>query len=222
MPTTVQVTGYTYAELRVLKDQRAADRARQWMVECTLQDEWWDAVYEVWKHDLELIGFLEPHIGFRLGGQDQGVCFTADMDMGRLIRFLADGHENNPDLRQYLRYRELNRHLDEAGVRIGHNPRYRFLLSERLSLSGVMKHTGRGEHSSTVIMEWDDPNEYETPKIYKLMQDFKADVETLRVQLCRAIYKSLEEEEEYLTGDAHLEDMAKANEWLFDEDGRII
>ncbi len=82
------------------------------------------------------------------------------------------------------------------------------------SFDGSFRDTGH----STLEPKWEWVSDQ--PRLRKLANSFFEACETLREDLCRAIYKSLQEEFTYLNEDEQLIDMSEANDYTFDEDGR--
>jgi hypothetical protein len=58
------------------------------------------------------------------------------------------------------------------------------------------------------------------PRVEKLLTQFAADVEQLRLRLCDAIYRSLEQEYEDQHSEASISDFAEANEYTFTTGGK--
>jgi hypothetical protein len=248
MPKNITKTVYTFAELLAgEKDpespitSRAVEKARQWLREGQTDHEWWDFVYDTWKEALSQIGFENADIHFSgFACQGDGASFTANVDLDKLIAFLADdikasesvGYDGkDEDFRPWI--------VHKIGGKVT-KPKYQRLLIdcvrnavedcrvERLHYGGSSVHeqtcnftfslTLGGEYTSDNGGTWNT----DYPHLEKLANDFRTDAEELRRDLCRAIYKSLEEEYDYLTSDeaiAETAETAESNEYTFDEDG---
>jgi hypothetical protein len=57
--------------------------------------------------------------------------------------------------------------------------------------------------------------DHRCPNVDKLLRQFAEDAEALRLALCKAIYRDLEDEYEYLTSDEALLELASGNDYVF-------
>lgn len=243
-PTTpIPKTGWTF---QAMPDEKAIEKARQWLMDGQTDHEWWEYTYETWKNALDQIGFCDADISFSgFWSQGDGASFTANVDLERLVAFCTAeiasensimpiapslfGHDE--DFRPWLTYR----------VAKPFNPRYRFLLWAQNSIYCAVKRTSsQYVHWNTCTVEaelrddgdFDDSNEKltgrwstgtwisKTPRIRALFDEFVVDIENLRKELCQAIYEDLKKEYEYLTSDEALIETAEANNYTFDIHGR--
>ena len=237
---TRRIVLYTFEELLKLEsgeltvdediapDSNAVDKAREWLQEGALDYEWWDTSYDMWKEALEQIGFCEPDISFSgFCSQGDGASFTCkSVDIERLLDFLCTPREasevidslpdgKGEDFRPWLL------HKTNAGYS-SYGPKMARLLTARDYISCRVERTGHHYvHSNTCTFyaEWERSGHY--PRIEALVEEFERVGEALRDDLSDAIYKFLEEESEYLTGDEALSDSADANDWMFDRHGKF-
>ena len=190
---TITKTVYTFRELLDIGDRDAQERARTWLAEINTDWNWYELVYGTWKEALEEIGFITPVIHFRgFGSQGDGASFTAPIDIACLARFLAP---RNP---KYSRLARLGDWLDRPEVR---RTSYRY-CHENTCTTTITVRSRR------------------SPAIDHLLRQFTEDVEIARKKLCKAIYRDLETEYEYLISDEALLQLADANDYLFTIDGK--
>lgn len=238
MAKRITKTVYTLAELVERGDKRAIELARQWLREGATDYNWWEYVYEMWTTALEQIGFENPDISFSgFWSQGDGASFTVQhVELEKLIAFLAappeakNCIEGGPeDFRPWL-VRKC------GGVRS--NPKFARLLwiIDYLGGASVERTSHHYSHERTCSFNLEDlrddgewhssskPGEYGhwesyTPRVRKLYDDFLEAAEKLRLDLSCAIYKSLEEEYEYITSDESIDKMAEGNSYLFNASG---
>jgi len=230
MPRTITKTVYTYAELRELGDPQAIERARQWLADGQTDHDWYGYEYDLWKTALAQIGFEHAEIEFSgFGSQGDGASFTASVNLTKLIDFLAmppaasEVIAGQPEAFRGYVVHKCN------GVRA--NPKFSRL--HWIALDGA--HVTRGNrsycHEGTCAFEAGDigdTGEYvsdtsgsgnwksDTPRVRQLYNDFVEAAEALRRDICLAIYRDLDAQYEYLTGDHEaIADFADANEYTF-------
>jgi hypothetical protein len=228
LPRQVRIDVFTFRELLDRKSKRgekAAGRAREWLQSGATSHGWWDCVYDDWKSALAQIGFGEVDISFSgFWSQGDGASFTADVDLTKLIPFMANppaadkavnaGPDGKEDWRPWTVHKA-------DGV--ASNPEFEKLLEDDVinecSMS-ITRSSSRYVHENTCKVDYED-NLKDGP-IRDLWLKFVESVETLRKDVSQAIYKQLEEDHEYRTSDEALEEDAESNDYLFDSSGRII
>lgn len=226
MPREITTTVYTFGELLDLHEKGKAEAwavrsARHWFTEGLNTYDWWSPTYEFWEQALGQIGIEDIEISFRgFWSQGDGASFTGGADVDRLADFLA--RPIRPSDRVQLRkgreeyrpwivgqiggkparpqYRRLRRFSSEIGLR--------FLRTDH--------HYAHPQTCSTSIEAAPDEAD-ET-----LLRAFEDDVEQLRRDLSKAIYRSLEAEYEYLTSDEMYRDSSEANDYTFTLGGRRL
>ena len=226
------ITVYSFKELLRLERRnkvrpKVMERVREWLRESATDHDWWEYVTdEMWQPALEQIGFTNPKIGFSgFWSQGDGASFTAGVDFPVLVEFLANPPEANEsigsmpdgkgeDFRPWLVH-----HIGGLNAQ----PKFRKLI--RLYESGhidevtVRRISHRYSHQYTCEFSanWHFGDSH--PKVYQLFVEFRACMEDVRLDLCHAIYKSLEDEYEYLTSDEAYVESSEANDWGFTLDG---
>jgi hypothetical protein len=160
--------------------------------------DWYNFVFYDWKEKLEKIGFCNPEIYFSgFCSQGDGACFDNDsyhFDLDLLLK--------NVDL------------TEEEREKI-------YSLKDDFDLF-IKTSDSRGHycHENTRYIEIDDFYiEDEEEKF--LLNKFENLLEDLRFDLCKQIYKDLENEYNYLTSDDAVYETLQANEYYFEENGKI-
>ena len=215
---TKQVNLYTFKEL--LEEEakgnmkRACQKAREWLREGATGHNWWQFLYENWTTALEAIGFIGPKIWFSgFGSQGDGACFDCDsVDVSMLIEFMATGKTKNDHANQVI---------NEVGVCISD---FTDLLNhEGLDLQAQIYKNIHGWHYSHSRTRFIDIDYTDTSneELTKQLKSFRESAEDLRSDLSDAIYSDLKKEYEWRMNDNQLAEDAKANEYLFTEDGEI-
>lgn len=221
MPRTITKTVYTFQELLDLHTagkatEKAVQKARQWLQEVQTDGEWYDATYDCWKEALEQIGLCEPEISFRgFSSQGDGASFTARIDIAKLAGFLAveiepkNCIEGNPeDFRPWIVHKCGSKTTD---------PKYRQLarIGDWLDKPEVRRTSSHYCHERTCEVSLSVYGDHRCPSVDKLLRQFAKDAETLRLALCKTIYRDLEDEYEYLTSDDALLELARGNDYTF-------
>jgi hypothetical protein len=213
---TITKEVYTFQELIDLN--KGTEKARQWLCEAATSFDWYDCVYETWVEALDQIGFTDAKINFSgFGCQGDGASFTSNIDVERLATFLSTeiAPENcikgDPeDFRPWIVHKC-------RGVPTNHAYRRLAGLGEYLSCK-VVRTSHSYSHELTCGVEVEVFGG-RADKVDALAGAFEKDVETLRYALCKAIYRDLEKEYEYLTSDEALLEMAEANDYTFTING---
>jgi hypothetical protein len=216
-------TAFTLQELidHFGDNSSAVEAARQTIREWQTGDGWYEDLIREWKDALEAMGFENAEISFSgFWCQDDGASFTAGIDLGRLVRFMVSDLDEESD--HYWAYKLINhKPCDGAYVWMWH-------VMESEEFDGMVyakidRTESRYSHKHTCRTEWDISNFPEMDdEIHALLVSFMGEVEHLRLRLCDVIYKSLNDEHDYLTSDESILEYAEANEHTFDEDGDLL
>lgn len=202
---------YTLAELKAWPlNQKAYQRALEWVRGGVVWDDWWDDIKQEWLTE------RWPAEGFNAAGasftgfscQGDGACFSGPVNMERYLQVHPLGDEF-PELTKYqvlVAMREC-----EGGIDWDYH----------ISVRGWYSHSG--------TMELDDNTRAWEPELRaagldteKLEQELTALGKQLlgkAKDLADAYYRELEAEYDYLTSDAHLEELAELNGWRFTNTG---
>ena len=211
MPTTIEMTAYTFQELTPKAKERACS---------TLQPdhEWWDFIYDNAKEDGRELGFNIHNIYFDLSySQGDGASWVGTVD---LVKWLEKHKPEDPQAHILAALME-NDWVDAwLDIRTS-NAHY--------SHSNTMLR-------SDVTIQCEDP--YDTlskgmfagANVRMLMEslpdsyvDGIADeaLESAR-DYADDIYKKLRDESEYMCSEEYIAELCDANEYLFDENGKLV
>lgn len=234
MAKEIKMMVYTYQELVELHKQKkitdkAMEKVKDWLRGGQTNHDWWEYIYEWWVNALNQIGFENPKISFSgFGSQGDGACFTSDANIPKLAHFLSadiegrEGVDVDSDGETELFLPAVVNKLHGKCTKPGYR---RIAWLTNLIRACVTRIDSRYSHEHTCRFEFelDDFHRGVTahiPKVNALVNEFRRDCEELRVSLCQAIYRDLEEEYFYLTGDEALADTAEANGYTFTITGR--
>lgn len=238
MPKTITKTVYTFKELiEAAKDpdsdvtSRAVDKARALLQEWATDHNWWEFVYEDWKTALEQVGFADAEIQFSgFWSPGDGASFTAWLNVEKLIKFLSTDIDGKNCVDVDSDYLPLVVHkLCERGHGKRTRAEYADLVHVSDYISGNVergRYGGNSVHENTchVTLEYQEPDDEVLELLASicldgLVEDFEKDVEELRKDLCKLIYRALEEEYNYRTADEQLIEDSEAHGYYFDESG---
>lgn len=238
MPRQITKTVFTFKELleyekntdRATKKSwsRAVEKARQWLQEGATDHEWWEYCYEKWQDALDQIGFTDAKISFSgFWSQGDGASFSSGINPERLIDFMASYIQPKDSIDMVPDGKKIHGHDEDFRPWIVKQidgkrtvPAHRRLLWCINNIDAcVRQNSSNYSHERTCSVDIDLLDRKEHKRLDRLFEDWKEDVETLRLDLCKAIYKELEEEYEFRTADEQLIEDAEANDWTFDESG---
>lgn len=220
----------------------AYEKIKEWMAEGAVDHDWAEYSREMWVEVLESVGFDNAEVFFSgFWSQGDGACFTADINLETLIKFLSNPVEPS----EVLGGKEDNGpFIVNKCNGVAFNPKFARLLplvAEGYIDTESITHSGNYYHSNSVSwsMSLRDRGEYlprsdklydaynggvwksRTPKLASLVRELEASIERLRDDLCDAIYKFLEEEYEWLQKEENLLESAEANGYQFDSEGEM-
>jgi hypothetical protein len=218
MPTTIEITAYKYEEL----DGRAKENARQRVAKYNTDHDWYSDVYEDFAERCEAAGFLYPKFQFSgFCSQGDGASFSCE------FAFAGDDCKPFLSAKDWEDYVALRAEFRLAGA----------TTTPTLELAGRIATRGRSSHEYSMSLE--DETSVLDPVIvgesFDNLSDKAAEFETrdsindafnnileAARALARKLYSALEKEYEWLTSDERIQETCTANEWLFDEDGRML
>lgn len=214
-------------KLKVRKWAQAVDKALEWFH----AQEYTELSYteELWGSALNDIGFYDGKINWSgFCSQGDGASFTANIDLEKLIEFMCgeaivkdcidvkpntDGKEE--DFGPWVRNK----------VKWGDGPypqRYRRMLwlVNNLDECKITRGSGRYYHENTCSTNISIcGHSRKTKRIDAFVEEFAEAVESLRVDLCKAIYRSLEEDYQYQQSIENFVEAGECNNWWFHENG---
>ena len=224
MPTEITITAYKFSEL----EGRAKERAREKLTEWHTSHDWWDCVYDDAKTRGEDKGFDIEDIRFSgFWSQGDGAHWTGRINLHEFITANLD-----PDGAWYGEDIILLELIDDGWIDryvTVHNSSYRYQHSGGMQI---------GEYPSNALESLDDDDDavlthgvMQGANVAQLRNSF--DWEQRINEWCDEakeqardfaddVYKKLEAEYEGLITDEALSEFADANEYLFDEEGRMV
>jgi hypothetical protein len=244
MPKTITKTVYSFQELLDLAkegkvQQKALERARSWLQEAATDFDWYSCVVDFWKEVLNQIGFEDAKISFSgFSSQGDGASFTATVDLDKLVGFLADTIEGKDTVEVIERKEQFLPYLVRLLGGKPTNSKYRRLLWVRDQVQDIAiertSHHYSHERTCRFTAWLNDDGHYldthktsdkwtwvsDTPKVRALFNGFVEDAEKVRLALCKAIYRMLEEDYWDRISDEQLLDLAEANDYTFEANGR--
>ena len=231
MPKEIKKLVYTFKEMLDLEKQKkmsrdTVDKARAWLQETQTGYKWWEYVYEDWVTALEDVGLLAVEISFSgFWSQGDGASFTAEIDLPPLIEFLSNppfGSDAPVVTKASPETYDWRPWLVKQVDGVQRNPEFNKLLRvvDSLNMSVVRAYSQYShERSCGLKTDFYDRDKRLTPKLRRLWEDFCNSVEQFRLDACRAIYRSLNKEYEYLTDDKQLIEISEDSQYTFDNHG---
>lgn len=224
MPTEITITAYKYSEL----EGRAKDRAREKLTEWVTAYEWYDCTIDDAKERGNEKGFDIEDISFNgFYSQGDGACWTGRINLHDYITANL-----NPEGAWYGEDIILLELIDDGWVDryiTIHNSSYRYTHSGGMQLS---------EYPNNALESLDEDDDavlthgvMQGANVYQLSRSF--DYETRINEWCDdalkaardyadEVYKLLRDDYEHITSDESLSEHADANEYWFDETGRMV
>ena len=221
MSKIIQKEVFSFKELIELK-AKGTEKVRyqliQWNTEYDILTE---NVFEyVWKEALNQIGFINPKLEYSgFGSQGDGACFTCEwIECKKLIEFFTTDIQPSKRIAPSERTGSEEDFYPWIVEQIGSqfNPEFSGIDFE---INGkVTSNDSRYCHEYTGVVEMEYIDEL-TESQLQLFHQFETSVNELRIQLCKAIYHSLEEENDALSTDESLIELDEANEYQWDING---
>lgn len=217
----------------------AYERAFEWCAQVNTDHDWWNCTVDTYKQALAEIGFNDADITFSgFYSQGDGASFTGSPDAATLIRLFG-----NPPAPSTVICAEDGKETFAAWLanKVGGIRKTDFsallpLADEGEAWVTLSRNSHRYSHSSTVTVEADCNPPEQGDEMRDLADaakhggeiDYRAEigyfenaVKELYLDLCAAIYRDLRDEYEYLMGEEAVMECAEANEYHFDEGGRV-
>jgi hypothetical protein len=244
MPRTITKIVYTFRELLDLRhegkvNEKAVEKARSWLQEAATDFDWHSCVLDFWEHALDQIGFEDAKIAFSgFWNQGDGASFTASVDLDKLVAFLSDTTEAKNSIELVEGKEQFLPYIVQLISGKATNPKYRRLLAVREYIQDVaverISHHYSHERTCRFTASLNDDGHYvdthktsdkwtwasNTPKVRALFKSFAEDAENLRLKLCEAIYEMLDADYWDRISDQQLLDLAEANDYTFEANGR--
>lgn len=221
------------------------EKARTYLIGLASMSDWYDDIYELWEKALDEIGFEDAKIAFTgFWSQGDGASFTAGVDLEKMAKYLATEIEGKDHISLDANGKEtFAAYLThKIGGKPATNPKHSRIvwLANLVDISVQRGHLRYShEMSCSVQHGLDDegtvfirdeagkllPPEQQgwrsrTPRVRALWENFAVDVEILRKDVSRAIYRALTTCYEELTADKALIDLSNDVDITFDTAGR--
>lgn len=211
MPSIIEITVYRFDEL----PEAGKDNARAWYREGAFDHDWYDAVYEDFQRIAEILGIRLRTRTSRLmgGGTSESPCiwFTGFWSQGDGAAWegsYAFSKGASTAIRSYAPSdHELHRIADGL-LEIQRRNFYQLRADAR--------HRGNTYHAFTM----DIAVTRESPVGQDLTEGAESTITDLLHDLARWLYRQLEQEYEYLSSDAAVDEAVLANGYTFTESGR--
>jgi len=216
MSKIIQKEVFSFKELIEMKAKgthKVRNKLIQWNTENHILTE--NAFEYVWKEALNQIGFINPKLEFSgFGSQGDGASFTCEwFECKKLIEFFTT--DIQPSKTIALSKRNFFPWIVEQ-IGSQFDPEFSGIDFE---INGkVKRNNSRYVHENSCEVELEYMHEL-TESQLQLFFQFETSVNELRIQLCKAIYHSLEEENDALSTDESLIDLDEANEYQWDING---
>ncbi len=222
MSKFIQKEVFSFKELIELK-AKGTEKVRykliQWNTEYDFLTE---NVYECggWKEALIQIGFINPDLNYSgFGSQGDGACFTCEwIECKKLIEFFTTDIQPSKRIAPSERTGSEEDFYPWIVEQIGSqfDPEFSGIDFE---INGkVKRNNSRYVHENSCEVELEYVDEL-TESQLQLFHQFETSVNELKIQLCKAIYHSLEEENDSLSTDESLISLDEANEYQWDING---
>lgn len=195
---------YTFNEL----SEEAQEKALRWLSEGG-DPEWYDFITYDWKGKLEGMGYKNAEIQFSgFGSQGDGASFECkEID---LSKWLAEYSGKSDKYKAIMPYIEDGNSITASVDRVRHDYNH--------------ENTCRAFIDSSYLSDsLDDDNKTEAQKriINCLCDELEKEIEKNRYETSKEIYKSLQNEFDYLQSRETLIETCEANDYRFLEDGTI-
>ncbi|MDQ2067213.1 antitoxin of toxin-antitoxin stability system [Xinfangfangia sp. CPCC 101601] len=211
MSSIIEITVYRYDEL----PEAAKDNARGWYREGAFDHDWYDAVYEDFQRITEILGIRLRTRTSRLmgGGISESPCiwFTGFWSQGDGAAWEGSYSFSKGVCSAIRSYAPMDRELHRIADALVAVQRRNFY-----QLQAEVRHRGRYYHAFTM----DIAVTRESPVGQDLTDDAESTVTDLLRDLARLLYRQLEQEYDYLSSDAAVDEAVLTNGYTFTESGR--
>ena len=221
MSKIIQKEVFSFKELIEMKAKgthKVRNKLIQWNTdECILR---YRAFECSWKEVLNQIGFINPYLYYSgFGSQGDGASFTCEwIECKKLIEFFTTDIQPSKTIAPSERTGSEEDFYPWTIEQIGSqfNPEFSGIDFE---INGkVTRKATRYVHENSCEVELEYMHEL-TESQLQLFFQFETSLEELRIKLCKAIYHSLEEENDDLSRDESLIEIDEANEYQWDING---
>lgn len=233
MPTeiTQTITAYKFNEL----SEKAKQKVREWYCENIMIDDWYYSVYEGAKMDGAERGFEIEDIRFSgFWSQGDGASWTGSVHLPKFLEWLCTQDAYEPLHHRIVPFIELMKDgwveqrvaVNRTGYHYVHE---NTVKPDSIDYESLDLEMGDGEgygeawlHSEGVLKGASVAGVAEGIDARTLVEQLDGCVQEEVKDFCQEIYERLEQEYDWLTEDEQIAEACEANEWVFDEDGRMV
>lgn len=191
----IQTEVYTFDEL----SDGAKEKARDWWREAALHDAWWEGVFDDAKTIAALFGLDIERVFFSgFSSQGDGACFEGD------YRYKKGG------LAAVKAYAPLDTELHRIVKALQETQRRAFY-----KLTATAKHRGHYNHSGCMAID-----AYHVDDQWRDIDSLAEGIKESMRDFADWIYRQLEREYEYQNSDEQVDDIIRANQCTFTENGK--
>jgi len=214
---------YTFQELLDAESKgemkKACQKTRDWLISAAIDNTYWyEPTIDHWTSVLKEFGFLEASIRWSgFNSQGDGASFDCEsIDINRLITILlSDPMEMFDSLSSGAVIPFI-----AAKANYRPNPLYKRLLRVGLHAEIYAPYSYTSYcHERTRAISISGVNQFKHKRLGALVAELQKDAEAFRLNLCKAIYRNIEADYNYLTDDKQLVEMADANDYTFNDNG---
>ena len=211
MPSIIEITVYRFDEL----SEAGKDNARAWYREGAFDDDWYDAVYEDFQRIAEILGIrLRTRTSRLVGGgasESPSIWFTGFWSQGDGAAWEGSYSFSKGVSSAIRSYAPKDRELHRIADALLDIQRCNFY-----QLQADVRHRGNYYHAFTMAIDVTR----ESPVGQDMTEDAESTVTDLLRDLARWLYRQLEQEYDYLSSDAAVDEAVLANGYTFTESGR--
>lgn len=240
--TTEEQTTYTFEQLTGL----AQDKARDWLIEAATDYDWWQDIYSNAKIEGEAKGFEIEDIRFSgFWSQGSGASWTGNVRLDVWLEWMLDQPEDTAEHRWIdsnrtaymilctligegllnstkVEVTRINYYYVHENTTAPESIDYEPLLDLQEAADTSEAHETTVANKDSILYGASAKRLIEHLDLKGLFNGLDEKLKDDVRDFNRHIYKQLEAEYDHLTDDEQLAEMAEANEWVFDENGKWL
>ena len=199
---TIETKVYKFEELSEEVQEKVIEKNR----DINIYHDWWDSVYEMYMEDET--GFDINKIYFSgFWSQGDGAMFEGSPNKD-ILHFITPGYNNKEYQKDWYRVIKL--------IKNGH-----------INIYGSFTHQGHYYHSKSYSdnLDAEMTNDWygkTYSRIGDILEDILEEIREHYEDTCNKIYRSLEQEHEWLTGDEQIIETIECNDYEFTSEGELI
>ena len=196
-----------YADL----SEKAKRKAVEWMQESNSEHFDGDCVIDEWKLLLGRLGFVDTDIRWRgFWSQGDGACFTASWSVDWLKLEEVPGYTSDERAKEITAYPEKIRGLYKLLSTVEDDEEQ----ESPIVVGASLEHRGHYCHENSIEFDFDGNGPYPTDDAAQEFKEWCRD-------LMHMIYKDLEAEYEWVTGEEYAVEAIECNDYNFNEEGEV-